>query len=155
MKLVLNVMETYMSVTTTRMRVPGAVSPGYFSADASTGHYFTRPELYNRDRPLFKKYVPLCKLVAEAGWEPLTGAVSDNKKVIVEQFGKQGVCYLTVFNLGGSKQKVTLKLTGLATPPDSCRELVNETIVNWKNNQVVFELPSEDVRVLELRKTSP
>ena len=28
--------------------------PGYFSADASTGHYFKRPELYNRDRPLFK-----------------------------------------------------------------------------------------------------
>jgi len=57
--------------------------PGYFSADASTGHYFTRPELYNRDRPLFKKYVPLCKLVAEAGWEPLTGSVADNESVIV------------------------------------------------------------------------
>ena len=40
--------------------------PGFFSHNASQGHYFTRSELYNRDRPLFKKYVPLCKLVAEA-----------------------------------------------------------------------------------------
>ncbi len=46
--------------------------PGYFSADASTGQYFTRKELYNRNRPLFRKYVPLCKLVAEAGWQPIT-----------------------------------------------------------------------------------
>jgi len=30
--------------------------PGFFSHNASQGHYFTRPELYNRDRPLFKKY---------------------------------------------------------------------------------------------------
>ena len=44
--------------------------PGFFSHNASQGHYFTRPELYDRDRPLFKKYVPLCKLVAEAGWRP-------------------------------------------------------------------------------------
>ncbi len=42
--------------------------PGFFSHNASQGHYFTRPELYDRDRPLFKKYVPLCKRVAEAGW---------------------------------------------------------------------------------------
>ncbi len=42
--------------------------PGFFSHNASQGHYFSRPELYERDRPLFKKYVPLCKLVAEAGW---------------------------------------------------------------------------------------
>ncbi len=48
--------------------------PGFFSHNASQGHYFSRPDLYNRDRPLFKKYVPLCKLVAEAGWEPVTGA---------------------------------------------------------------------------------
>ena len=40
--------------------------PGFFSHNAAEGHYFTRPELYDRDRPLFRKYVPLCKLVAEA-----------------------------------------------------------------------------------------
>ena len=127
--------------------------PGYFSADASTGHYFKRPELYNRDRPLFKKYVPLCKLVAEAGWEPLTGAVSDNENVIVERFGNKGLCYLTVFNLEESTQKVTLRLTGLVSS-GTCRDLVNGTDVHWKNRKTVFELPAEDVRVLEFSKSA-
>ncbi len=64
--------------------------PGFFSADASTGQYFTRPELYDRDRPLFKKYVPLCKRAAEAGWEPITLARSSDERVYVERFGIAG-----------------------------------------------------------------
>ncbi|MBQ9128348.1 MAG: hypothetical protein IJY15_11390, partial [Thermoguttaceae bacterium] len=62
--------------------------PGFFSADASTKHYFSNPELYERDRPLFKKYMPLCKAVAEAGWEAQTGATSSDEKVYVERFGR-------------------------------------------------------------------
>jgi hypothetical protein len=61
--------------------------PGFFSHNASEGHYFKRPELYERDRPLFRKYVPLCRQVAEAGWEPVTLARSDNPQIYVERFG--------------------------------------------------------------------
>ena len=123
--------------------------PGYFSADASTGHYFTRPELYNRDRPLFKKYVPLCRLVAEAGWEPLTGAVSDNDAVIVERFGWQpGLCYLTVFNLAETRQKARVTLTALAAPT-ACRERVTGAALAWKDKRLEMELDAGDVRVLE------
>ncbi|MEI7945267.1 MAG: hypothetical protein WCJ02_01160 [bacterium] len=124
--------------------------PGYFSADASTGHYFKRPELYNRDRPLFKKYIPLCKRVAEAGWEPLTGAVSDNTSVIVERFGAQpGPCYLTVYNLGDTRQKAMLTLTTLKAK-GPCRELVSQGEVVWRNKQTEIELDAGDVRVIEL-----
>lgn len=123
--------------------------PGFFSADASTGHYFTRPELYNRDRPLFKKYVPLCKAVAEAGWEPLTGAVSDNASVIVERFGWQpGLCYLTVYNLADTRQKAVLTLTSLAVP-HACRDCVTGTAVAWEEKRADMELDAGDVRVLE------
>ncbi len=124
--------------------------PGYFSADASTGHYFKRPELYNRDRPLFKKYVPLCKLVAEAGWEPLTGAVSDNEAVIVERFGWQpGLCFLSVYNLAETRQKAVLTLTSVnAVGP--CRERVTGTTVTWKDKRAELELDAGDVRVIEL-----
>lgn len=45
--------------------------PGFFSADASTGHYFSRPDLFERDRPLFKKYMPIAKELTRAGWEPV------------------------------------------------------------------------------------
>ena len=41
--------------------------PGFFSHNASEGHYFTRPELYDRDRPLFKRYVPLVQAGGRGG----------------------------------------------------------------------------------------
>lgn len=74
--------------------------PGYFSADASTGQYFENPELYERDRPLFKKYLPLCRLVAEAGWQPETGVKVKDSRLLVERFGSpaDGAYYLTIFN---------------------------------------------------------
>ena len=124
--------------------------PGYFSADASTGHYFTRPELYNRDRQLFKKYIPLCRRVAEAGWEPMTGAVSDNKFVIVERFGVQpGLCYLTVYNLGETRQKAVLTLTSLKAD-GSCPELVAGGSVAWEAGRTEIALDAGDVRVIEV-----
>jgi hypothetical protein len=124
--------------------------PGYFSADASTGHYFTRPELYNRDRPLFKKYIPLCKRVAEAGWEPVTGALSDNASVIVERFGTQPrPCYLTVYNLGETRQKAVLTLTSLSAKAP-CHELVSQGEIFWRNKQTEIELDEGDVRVIAL-----
>ncbi|MDX9866594.1 MAG: hypothetical protein RBT78_01590 [Kiritimatiellia bacterium] len=123
--------------------------PGFFSADASTGHYFKRPELYNRDRPLFKKYVPLCRLVAEAGWEPVTGAVSDMPDVIVERFGWQpGLCYLTVYNLAEAPRKAVVSLTALAQPA-ACRDLVRGGEVVWTGKRADFDLEAGDVRVLE------
>jgi len=126
--------------------------PGYFSADASTGHYFTRPELYNRDRPLFKKFIPLCKKVAEAGWEPLTGVISDNAAVIVERFGvSPGTCCLTVYNLSETRQRALLTLTSLKTD-GACRELSSGRDVVWKNKRTEVELEAGDVWVLEFGK---
>ena len=108
--------------------------PGFFSHNASQGHYFTRPELYERDRPLFKRYVPLCRKVAEAGWEPITGVRSDHPQVYVERFGD---AYLTVFNDSVEKKRVTLKLEtnaeDLATP-----NLVNGNSVQWRNSKRVL-----------------
>jgi len=124
--------------------------PGYFSADASTGHYFMRPELYNRDRPLFRKFVPLCKKVAEAGWEPLTGATSDNAMIIVERFGAfPGPCFLTVYNLSDTRQRVCLSLTSLETER-VCREWVTGNEVVWEDKHTTLELDGADVRVIGL-----
>ena len=120
--------------------------PGFFSADASTGHYFTRPELYERDRPLFKKYVPLCKLVAEAGWEPLTRARSSDAQVLVERFGEK---YLTVFNAGTEPRTVTITLD--AAPDATSRELLSGAVLVWKARTTTLTIAAEDVQVLEVR----
>jgi len=117
--------------------------PGFFSHNASQGHYFTRPELYERDRELFKKYVPLCKLVAEAGWEPITRAYSSNERVYIERFGER---YLTVFNDSGQRRTVTITIEGDA--PAKSRELLHDMAVNWSAGKAQIALEAEDVAVI-------
>jgi hypothetical protein len=120
--------------------------PGFFSANASTGHYFTRPELYDRDRDLFKKYVPLCKLVAEAGWEPITAARADNEGTYVERYGQN---YLTVFNDTSRPQEVSIVTDTGATGP--VPDLVTGRTVSFQDGKATLTLGPEDVAVLQIR----
>ncbi len=119
--------------------------PGFFSHNASQGHYFTRPELYDRDRPLFKKYVPLCKRVAEAGWEPITLARCDDDRVYVERFGDR---YLTVFNDSDEAKAVPLRLDGLRATAG--KELVSGRDLKFAGGKTTLDLGSESVAVIEL-----
>jgi hypothetical protein len=119
--------------------------PGFFSADASTGHYFSRPEMYDRDRPLFKKYVPLCKRVAEAGWEPITAAWSNDEHIRIERFGTR---YLTVFNESPDRRTAVISLESKSPP--SSRELVSGKTIAWTNGKATMTLGGEDVAVVEL-----
>jgi hypothetical protein len=119
--------------------------PGFFSHNASQGHYFTRPELYERDRDLFKKYVPLCKLVAEAGWQPVTNAKSNDKDVYVERFGEK---YLTIFNNSTEKRNVTITID---QETSSCRELITGKAVRIGNNSFALSLQAEDIAVIEFK----
>jgi len=119
--------------------------PGFFSHNASQGHYFTRPELYERDRELFKKYVPLCRLVAEAGWEPITAAHSSDPRVYIERFGQR---YLTVFN--DSTQPKTVTITIDMQPRPVSRELVRGGRIEWRGRTASLVLGPEDVAVIEM-----
>jgi hypothetical protein len=119
--------------------------PGFFSHNASQGHYFTRPELYDRDRDLFKKYVPLCKLVAEAGWEPVTRATSSNKDVHIERFGDQ---YLTIFNDSQQQQQATIAVE--MNMPAPTPELLSGRNLDWRDKSTVLTLDTEGVAVLKL-----
>jgi hypothetical protein len=120
--------------------------PGFFSANASTGHYFSQPALYNRDREVFKKYVPLCKRVAEAGWQPVTKARANEPQVYVERFGER---LLTVFNHGSNPAKAVVMLDGLKAA--SARELVGARTLAVRNGRIELEIAPEDVAVLELQ----
>ncbi len=119
--------------------------PGFFSHNASEGHYFTRPELYNRDRPLFTKYVPLCRRVAEAGWEPITMARSTDRLVYVERFGSR---YLTVLNDSRQERTTTIELTNAA--PLASRELLTGRTIRWSDRKTTLTLAGEDVALIEL-----
>ena len=74
--------------------------PGFFSHNASENPYWQNPRWYNRDRPLFRKYIPLIKQIAEAGWRPVSHTTSSNHNILVERFGagSDEDFYLTLFN---------------------------------------------------------
>ena len=119
--------------------------PGFFSHNASQGHYFTRPELYNRDRSLFKKYVPLVRRVAEAGWEPITQAHSSDACVHVERFGQR---YFTLFNDSTEACACTLQLD---QPLNAvARDLVKQREVRFQEGRTDIRLAAEDVAVIDL-----
>ncbi len=74
--------------------------PSMFSHNASENPYWQNPTWYNRDRALFKKYIPMVKEVAEAGWQPITAVTFDAADVPVERFGAatNRAVYVTLLN---------------------------------------------------------
>ena len=100
--------------------------PGMFSHNASENPYWQNPRWYNRDRPLFKKYLPLIKRVAEAGWQPVTEARCDNASIWVERFGSdQGrPVFFTLFNETSEMQSGVLRL-GHNRPRAALRDLLS------------------------------
>ena len=112
-----------------------------------TNIYFSRPDCYERDRPLFRKYVPLCKALSEAGWQCVNRVTaSDNAQVITEQFGdgRSAPCYATVFNLSSGSQSVRLAVRAAVASLD---ELVTGRSVTVSDGILSLTLPPETVRV--------
>lgn len=92
------------------------VFPSMFSVDAASHPYWEEPNWYNRDRPLFKKYIPIIQKLSAAGWAPITFARSDNPRVYVERFGTG---YLTLLNDSSASAKATIKLDRRLLPGDN------------------------------------
>ena len=132
------------------------IFPSMFSANAADHPYWEDPKLYNRDRPLFKKYIPLIKTVSAAGWEPITYARSSTSGIAIERFGTH---YFTVQNTGpdavkaeltfdvralgfGANVRVRSLLTGEENPPVG---LAGNTL-HWN-----IALEKEGVALLEIR----
>jgi hypothetical protein len=83
------------------------IFPSMFSADAADSPYWQNTALYNRDRPLFKLYIPVIQRLSAAGWEPVTWAHSDNPAVWIERYGEEGY---TVLNSTDSPQDCVLTI---------------------------------------------
>jgi hypothetical protein len=76
------------------------------------GNYWNTPEFHNRDRHLFRRYVPLIVRLCEAGWEPVTHAWSDNERVLVERFGRwsDGNLHFTIHNASDQLQNAIIAI---------------------------------------------
>jgi hypothetical protein len=131
------------------------VFPSMFSHNAANDPYWRRPNLYNRDRELFKQYIPICQAISAAGWEPVTNARCDDGAVWVERFGgADGELYLTIFNSAteATSATVTLDAAALGVAADvAARDLVTDTPVAIAGGALTVNLAAEDLAVVRLR----
>jgi hypothetical protein len=128
--------------------------PGMFSHNAADNPYWQNPKWYNRDRELFKKYIPLVRRVAEAGWRPVTGARMDNDSIRVERFGPNaaGLVYLTLINGTERPQSGRLSVEmAIGGRPRSVTNLVAGQVITKERGGWKVTLEAQETAVIELR----
>lgn len=118
------------------------VFPGFFdwftSGLGPGGRYWDHPKYYERDRDLFRKYLPLVQTLAMAGWEPVTHARSSHERVFVERFGpgEDGVVWLTLLNEDAAPYPTTVTVDAAALGLDldtlGCMEVLSEQPVELR-----------------------
>jgi Carbohydrate binding domain len=115
---------------------------GYFPG--FNGAYWSTPAAYERDRSLFRRYIPLIRTVVAAGWEPVNGATVTDPAIMIERFdGRRGeVFYLTAQNTGPTAKTVTVSLDAdtlaIALGSVDVRELVRgKTLANSRTDAEV------------------
>ncbi|RLE30041.1 hypothetical protein DRJ54_03555, partial [Candidatus Acetothermia bacterium] len=90
--------------------------PGFYTSnygpvtDRRIDSYWAIPELTERNRDLWARYMPIIMALDRAGWEPVTHARTDGPDIWVERFGTdpKGSIYLTVRNAGDERKTFTL-----------------------------------------------
>ncbi|MBM3472150.1 MAG: hypothetical protein FJX75_02610 [Armatimonadetes bacterium] len=137
-----------------------AIFPSFFSHNAADDPYWQNAALYNRDRPLFKRYIPVISTLNAAGWQPVTHArVSGGEgKVYVERFGSdpEAGLYLTLFNDSDAERQYSLeidaKALGLAAASGTDVLADKPLSFSREENALSLEgtLQAEDVRVIKL-----
>ena len=122
-------------------------------------HYWANASIFERDRELFKKYIPIIKEISRAGWEPIPYANSDNSKIKLERFGNSSSnkMYFVLYNSGLDIEdgKVSIEKFLLSN-----KKIVNLTEIIYSknikyniNNQLIelnIRLNPEDTAVYEL-----
>ncbi len=110
--------------------------PSMFSHNAAENPYWKNPQLYNRDRPLFKKYLPIIQEVAEAGWQPITHTQSNQESIWIERFGpsKEGIIYLTVMNAVTDSKEYTLAGENILEQNGEWEELLTGKEGRWEGD---------------------
>ncbi|MDD4870997.1 MAG: hypothetical protein PHR77_10600 [Kiritimatiellae bacterium] len=143
------------------------VFPGFFDWPPSGlgpgGQYWNHPRYYERDRDIFRKYEPLCRTLALAGWEPVTHAYSSDPVVYVERFGpdSHGIVWLTVLNEekrdhNSTTLTIDAKALGLDVKTVKAYDMVSGKALDLKKNGDTITLdlnvPADGVMAIQLAK---
>jgi hypothetical protein len=132
--------------------------PSFFSVDASNDPYWQDHTKIENGRPFFKKYIPVIKQIAEAGWEPVTAATCDQASVRVERFGHGCIFYFTVQNNGNQDASciVSLNMQELNLADKfSVFEMISEQAVQVDGKQLKLNVPAGRTQVICIKEICP
>ena len=136
-----------------------AMFPGFFSENAATDCFFQTPKWYEPARPLFKKYMPLIRMIEQAGWQPITNAHAEDPGILVEQYGaSKDRLFFTLLNDTQQSIKTTLHVDakGIRSRGGSVifREQITDAAITPRRvgKEYICEiaLPPQTARVLEV-----
>ena len=135
--------------------------PSFFSVNASSDPYWRDSTRYNIGRPFFKKYIPLIKEIAAAGWEPVTYAKLDNKLLKIERFGGKisNSIYFTILNQQTEDQNVTIYIEANnlnLTEITGVHELIEDKSLNYIKDcgliKIKYNIKGNSTRLIKLTK---
>ncbi|MBN2358582.1 MAG: hypothetical protein JXR83_03965 [Deltaproteobacteria bacterium] len=152
-----NNMSSALSERYMRICLFYGIYPSFFSSNASEDNYFENPALYDRDRPLFKRYIPIIRAINSGGYRPLTAAVSSADQVLVERFGDwPGNLYFTLRNLDSAPQAIALTLDRGALGLSSSATVISlvqgapDAALGAGQATLTVTVPGSDVEALRL-----
>jgi hypothetical protein len=101
---------------------------GYFPG--FNGAYWNVPSAYERDREQFRRYIPLIRTVAQAGWAPVSGTTIGDPAVLIERFDSRrgGILYLTAQNTGSASKSVQFSLDAAVLAIDEGTVAISELL---------------------------
>jgi len=127
--------------------------PSFFSVNASSDPYWQDHKKIENGRPFFKKYIPIIKQIAAAGWEPVTGAICSTESIRIERFGYAGHLFFTVRNNGSQDVSCEVNLENLELGIQgefSALEMVSASKVKTDNNKLFLTIPAGRTQVLQI-----
>ncbi|MCX7705107.1 MAG: hypothetical protein N2115_02460 [bacterium] len=125
------------------------------------GGFWQKPEIHDRYRNLFKKYIPVIKKISAAGWEPITEAKVSSPDIGIERYGdlsKKGKVYFTLLNKGDALQKIELKIplrtemTRIMVKSLLEPEELSEPRLKGGLLFLNLEIPPDNVKVIEIKR---
>jgi hypothetical protein len=120
-------------------------------------------QTFDQKRPLFQKYIPVLRALAQAGWEPVTYAAAEPQGAVMERFGGENgrPLFFTVRNTEQSLQtlSVTINARALGLPAHRLRVfdlLADQEIAPVQSDEAgalsfSLRVPAQTTAVLEIQ----
>lgn len=127
--------------------------PSFFSVDASSDPYWQDKKKIENGRPYFKKYIPIIKEIAEAGWEPVTAAVTSDRRIRLERFGHGERLFFTVRNNGEDDAVCYVRMDFMKLGIKGrfkALEIVEGMFLKTEGESFVVKIPGGSTRVVRI-----